>query len=90
MLSAGSKRIKPSIGNYLIVGDAEVGKSALANILSGNSTSTTDNIIDFSYISCEGISEDMSDMQSHTQIQEMNKINLWMIKNEIIYSKLIN
>jgi GTPase SAR1 family protein len=90
MLSAGSKRIKPSIGNYLIVGDADVGKSALANILSGNSTSTTDNIIDFSYISCEGISEEMSDMQSHTQIQEMNKINLWMIKNEIIYSKLIN
>ncbi len=89
MLSAGSKRVKPSIGNYLVVGEGEVGKSTLLNVLSGNSSSTNDNIIDFSYISCDGITEEIADIQSHAQIQEMNKINLWVIKNDIIYNKLI-
>ena len=89
MLSAGSKRVKPGVGNYLVVGDGEVGKSTLLNVLSGNSSSTNDNIIDFSYISCDAISEEIADIQSLVQVQEMSKINLWLIKNDVIYNKLI-
>jgi len=89
LLSAGSKRVKPSAGNYIVVGDGDVGKAALINVLSGNLMSKGDNIIDFSYILCDGITEEIADIQSHPQIQEMNKINMWLINNEIIYNKLI-